>query len=67
VFRRKFKGAAMPYTVMANAEGKVVLSAIGFKPGDEADIEKKIVESLILPPDTTGVTTPDTTGQTETE
>jgi peroxiredoxin len=67
VFRRKFKGAAMPFTVMANAEGNVILSAVGFKPGDEVEIEKKIIENLILAPDTTGAVTPDKTNQTETE
>ncbi len=62
VFRRKFKGAAMPFTVMANADGNVVFSAVGFKPGDEVDIEKKIVENLILPLDTMGVIAPDKMG-----
>jgi peroxiredoxin len=67
VFRRKFKGAAMPFTVMANANGNVVFSAVGFKPGDEVEIEKKIVENLIVPPDTTGEAKPGTTGQSGSE
>jgi peroxiredoxin len=56
VFRRKFKGAAMPFTVMANSEGSVIFSAVGFRPGDEVEIEKKIIENLIVPPDSTGQT-----------
>jgi len=67
VFRRKFKGAAMPFTMMANAEGNVILSAVGFKPGDEVEIEKKIIENLIIPPDTTGAIMPDTAGQSGSE
>jgi cytochrome c biogenesis protein CcmG, thiol:disulfide interchange protein DsbE len=64
VFRRKFKGAAMPFTFLADAQGNVVFSAVGFKPGDEVEIEKKIVENLIIPPDTTDADSPDSTGRT---
>jgi peroxiredoxin len=52
IFRRKFKGAAMPFTTMANSQGNIVFSAVGFKPGDEVEIEKKIVENLNSPSDT---------------
>jgi peroxiredoxin len=54
VFRRKFKGAAMPYTFLVNADGKIVFSAVGFKPGDEIEIEKLIVANLPAAPDSTG-------------
>ncbi|OGC91737.1 MAG: hypothetical protein A2W25_02445 [candidate division Zixibacteria bacterium RBG_16_53_22] len=67
VFRRKFKGAAMPFTVLANAEGNIILSAVGFKPGDEVEIEKKIVENLISPPETPAEPAPDTAGQSGSE
>ena len=67
VFRRKFKGAAMPFTVLANAEGNIILSAVGFRPGDEVEIEKKIVENLISPPETPAEPAPDTAGQSGSE
>jgi peroxiredoxin len=56
VFRRKFKGVAMPYTTLIDANGDVIFTAVGFKPGDEVEIEKLIVEHLISPPDTVGQT-----------
>jgi peroxiredoxin len=63
VFRRKFKGAAMPFTLLTDSEGTVVFSAVGFKPGDEAEIEKKIIENLIVPPDTSTAQPADTAVQ----
>ena len=51
VFRRKFKGANMPFANLVNSEGKIVFSAVGFKPGDEKDIEKLIIENLPASPD----------------
>ena len=54
VFRRKFKGAAMPFTFLVNSEGKIVLSAVGFKPGDEIEIEKLVVANLLAAPDSGG-------------
>jgi len=53
VFRRKFKGAAMPFTMLINADGKVIFSAVGFKPGDEIEIEKLVLANLLTPADTT--------------
>lgn len=46
VFRRKFKGFAMPFSVMTDPQGQVVFSAVGFKPGDEEHIEELIVRYL---------------------
>lgn len=47
VFRRTFKGSNMPYTIMTDANGRVIFSAVGFKPGDEVEIEKLIVANLL--------------------
>jgi peroxiredoxin len=47
VFRRNFKGSNMPYTILTDANGKVIFSAVGFKPGDEVEIEKMIVANLL--------------------
>ena len=46
VFRRKYKGFAMPFTVMTDNTGKVIFSVVGFKPGDEAHIEELILQQL---------------------
>jgi cytochrome c biogenesis protein CcmG, thiol:disulfide interchange protein DsbE len=46
VFRRSFKGSGMPYTMLTNAKGHVLFSGVGFKPGDEVEIEKLIVANL---------------------
>jgi cytochrome c biogenesis protein CcmG, thiol:disulfide interchange protein DsbE len=56
VFRRTFKGANMPFTILTNADGKILFSGVGFKPGDEIAIEKLIVANLLsqsTPADTT--------------
>jgi cytochrome c biogenesis protein CcmG, thiol:disulfide interchange protein DsbE len=50
VFHRAYKGSNMPYTVIANSEGKIVFSRMGFKPGDEIEIEKIITENLKTAP-----------------
>jgi cytochrome c biogenesis protein CcmG, thiol:disulfide interchange protein DsbE len=47
VFRRTFKGSNMPYTILTDANGKVIFSAVGFKPGDEVEIEKMITANLL--------------------
>ena len=52
VFRRVFKGSNMPFTVMTNAEGKIIFSAVGFKPGDEVEIEKLLLANLVEPQST---------------
>jgi len=46
VFRRSYKGANMPYTVLVDSNGKVLFSGVGFKPGDEVEIEKLVVKNL---------------------
>jgi len=46
VFRRRYKGFAMPFSVMTDPQGKVIFSAVGFKPGDEEHIEKLILQHL---------------------
>jgi cytochrome c biogenesis protein CcmG, thiol:disulfide interchange protein DsbE len=46
VFRRTFKGANMPFTIMTDSKGKIVFSRVGFKPGDEVEIEKLITENI---------------------
>lgn len=46
IFRRKYKGFAQPYSVMTDTAGQVIFSAVGFKPGDEAHVEKFILEYL---------------------
>jgi cytochrome c biogenesis protein CcmG/thiol:disulfide interchange protein DsbE len=46
VFRRKFKGFAMPFSVMTDPQGQIIFSAVGFKPGDEEHIEELIVNHL---------------------
>jgi cytochrome c biogenesis protein CcmG/thiol:disulfide interchange protein DsbE len=47
VFRRTFKGANMPFTIITNSNGKIVFSRVGFKPGDEVEIEKIITSNLL--------------------
>jgi|WetSurMetagenome_2_1015567.scaffolds.fasta_scaffold14438_3 cytochrome c biogenesis protein CcmG, thiol:disulfide interchange protein DsbE len=49
VFRRTFKGTSQPFTILTSSTGKMVLSQVGFKPGDEIEIEK-LITSNILPP-----------------
>jgi cytochrome c biogenesis protein CcmG/thiol:disulfide interchange protein DsbE len=44
VFRRKYKGFAMPFTVMTDSEGKVIFSTVGFRPGDEVHVEELLQE-----------------------
>lgn len=44
VFRRKFKGFALPFSIMTDPQGHVIFSAVGFKPGDEQHIEELIVK-----------------------
>ncbi len=46
VFRRKYKGFAMPFTVMTDSDGNIVFSTVGFKPGDEKEIEDLILKNL---------------------
>lgn len=46
VFRRKYKGFAMPFSVMTDPQGKIIFSAVGFKPGDEEHIEELILQHL---------------------
>ncbi len=46
IYRRKYKGFAMPYSIMTNSQGKVIYSAVGFKPGDEKHIEELILQHL---------------------
>ncbi len=46
VFRRKYKGFAIPFSIMTDPQGKVIFSAIGFKPGDEEHIEELILQHL---------------------
>ncbi len=46
VFRRKYKGFALPYTVMTDPQGNIVFSTIGFKPGDEKHVEELILEHI---------------------
>jgi peroxiredoxin len=50
VFRRTYKGVNMPYTVITNSDGKIIFSRVGFKPGDEVEIEKIITENLAPKP-----------------
>jgi hypothetical protein len=52
VFRRKFKGSVTPYSLLLDSTGKIIFSAVGFKPGDEVKVEKLIVENLPAPADT---------------
>jgi cytochrome c biogenesis protein CcmG, thiol:disulfide interchange protein DsbE len=47
VFRRTFKGSNMPFTVLTDANGRVLYSAVGFKPGDEVEIEKMVAANLL--------------------
>lgn len=46
VFRRRFKGFALPFSIMTDPQGQVVFSAVGFRPGDEEHIEELIVKYL---------------------
>ncbi len=46
VYRRKYKGFAMPYSVMTDPQGRIIFSAVGFKPGDEEHIEEIILQHL---------------------
>lgn len=46
VFRRKYKGFALPYTVMTDPKGNIIFSTIGFKPGDEKHVEELILEHV---------------------
>lgn len=46
VFRRKYKGFALPYTVMTDPEGNIIFSTVGFKPGDEKHIEELVLEHI---------------------
>lgn len=48
VFRRQYKGFALPFTVMTDPHGNIVFSAVGFKPGDEMHVEELI--NQYLPP-----------------
>jgi cytochrome c biogenesis protein CcmG, thiol:disulfide interchange protein DsbE len=54
VFRRTFKGSNMPYTIMTDANGRIVFSGVGFKPGDEVEIEKLINANLLVSGNDTG-------------
>ena len=47
-FFRKVGGIVCPYTVIVNADGKIINKYMGYNPGDEKKLEKEIV-SLILP------------------
>lgn len=47
IFRRVFKGSNMPFTIMTDADGKIIFSAVGFKPGDEVEIEKLLLANLV--------------------
>jgi cytochrome c biogenesis protein CcmG/thiol:disulfide interchange protein DsbE len=49
VFRRTFKGSNLPLTIMTDSTGKIIFSRVGFKPGDEVEIEKLITENLLSP------------------
>lgn len=49
IFRRKYKGFALPYTIMTDPQGQVVFSAVGFKPGDETHVEELINDNLLPP------------------
>ncbi len=60
VFRRTFKGANMPFTIMTNSTGNIVFSRVGFKPGDEVEIEKLITENLLPPVSADSSATPKT-------
>jgi cytochrome c biogenesis protein CcmG, thiol:disulfide interchange protein DsbE len=51
VFHRKFKGSNMPFSNLVDSNGRVVFAAVGFKPGDEKEIEKLIIENLPTPAD----------------
>jgi cytochrome c biogenesis protein CcmG/thiol:disulfide interchange protein DsbE len=46
VFRRKYKGFAIPFSIMTDPQGKVIFSAVGFRPGDEEHIEELILQHL---------------------
>jgi cytochrome c biogenesis protein CcmG/thiol:disulfide interchange protein DsbE len=46
VFRRKYKGFALPYTVMTDSEGNIIFTTVGFKPGDEKHVEELIRENI---------------------
>ncbi len=59
VFRRKYKGAALPLSTLTDSKGKVLFSSLGFRPGDEVKVEKLIVDNLIIPKDTTSTATPE--------
>lgn len=47
IFRRKYKGFAVPFTVMTDSNGEVIFSTVGFKPGDEKHVEELILQNLI--------------------
>lgn len=46
VFRRQYKGFALPYSILTDPKGQIVFSAVGFKPGDETHVEELILENL---------------------
>ncbi|MCX7835159.1 MAG: TlpA family protein disulfide reductase [bacterium] len=43
---KAFGGKNIPHTVLVDRAGKIVLTKIGYLPGDEEVLEKKIVELL---------------------
>jgi cytochrome c biogenesis protein CcmG/thiol:disulfide interchange protein DsbE len=44
---RKYRVFALPYSVLLNSSGEIVYTGYGFKPGDEAAVEDKIVDLLL--------------------
>jgi len=44
---RKYRVFALPYSVLLDSQGEIVHTGYGFKPGDEAAIEEKIIDLLV--------------------
>lgn len=49
VFKRKYKGFALPYTVMTDSQGNIIFSTVGFQPGDEKHVEELIQQNISQP------------------
>ena len=45
-FFRKVGGIVCPYTVIVNADGKIINKYMGYNPGDEKKLEKEIEDSI---------------------
>ena len=59
VFKRRYKGFAIPYTVMTDPQGNIIFTSVGFKPGDEKHVEELIQQYIPEPDSGNGETEPE--------